>query len=47
MMILYNLDGCIALPADAEACYYSLMSPSAQPRPAYRLLSEIFLTAGG
>lgn len=45
VMILYNLNGCLALPANPEACYYSLFAPSRQPRPVYRMLSEIFTIA--
>lgn len=45
VMFLYNLNSCIAQPDDAEACYYSLFAPSAQPRPVYRMLSAIFAAA--
>ncbi|MCC6802881.1 MAG: hypothetical protein IT319_08355, partial [Anaerolineae bacterium] len=45
VMILSNLNGCLVQPANAEACYYSLLAPSGQPRPAYRLLSQIFAPA--
>jgi LysM repeat protein len=45
VMILYNLNSCAIQPGNAEACYYSLIAPSGQPRPAYGALATIFGTA--
>ena len=45
VMILYNLNACSIAPVNAEACYYSLIAPSGQPRPAYTRLSTVFATA--
>lgn len=42
VMIAYNLNGCLAQPANVEACYYSLVAPSGQPRPAFQMLSGMF-----
>ncbi len=45
VMIAYNLNSCIAQPDNTEACYYSLIGPSGQPRPSYNALALIFATA--
>ncbi len=45
MMILYNLNACTAQPDNYEACYYSLIAPSGQPRPIFNTLSMVFATA--
>jgi len=45
VMIVYNLNSCTAQPDNAEACYYSVISPSGQPRPVYNALSVAFATA--
>ncbi len=45
VMIAYNLNSCVAQPSNTDACYYSLISPSGQARPAYNLLSMIFAPA--
>ncbi len=47
MMFVYNLNSCTAQPENLEACYYSLIAPSGQPRPAYQALSAAFAVAGG
>jgi hypothetical protein len=45
VMIAYNLNTCIAQPANTDGCYYSLISPTGQARPAYNMLSIIFAPA--
>ena len=45
VMIVYNLNSCAAQPDNAEACYYSVISPSGAPRPVYNALSLAFATA--
>ena len=45
MMIVYNLNSCVAQPENDEACYYSVTSPSGMPRPVYNALSLMFATA--
>ncbi|MEO8394481.1 MAG: LysM peptidoglycan-binding domain-containing protein [Chloroflexota bacterium] len=45
VMIAYNLNSCVAQPDNAEACYYSVISSSGQPRPVYNALSLAFATA--
>lgn len=45
VMIVYNLNSCTAQPDNAEACYYSVISPTGQPRPVYNALSVAFATA--
>ncbi len=45
VMIVYNLNSCVAQPDDVEACYYSVVSPSGAPRPVYNALSLAFATA--
>jgi len=45
VMIAYNLNGCTAQPNNIDACYYSLIGPGGQARPAYNTLSMIFAPA--
>jgi LysM repeat protein len=45
VMILFNLNSCAAQPTNTEACYYSLIAPTGQQRPAYRTLSLMFAAA--
>ncbi len=47
VMILYNLNGCTPRPDNPEACAYSLIPASGEPRPAYSILSTMFATAEG
>lgn len=44
VMIAYNLNGCTA-PNNIDACFYSLIGPGGQARPAYNTLSMIFAPA--
>jgi hypothetical protein len=37
-MFLYNLNGCLTPSGQTEACYYSLISPSATARPVFGAL---------
>ncbi|MCC6613561.1 MAG: LysM peptidoglycan-binding domain-containing protein [Anaerolineae bacterium] len=45
-MFVDNLNGCIAVPDDAEACYTSLLDPSGQPRPVYDALANRVVAEG-
>jgi len=44
-MFLSNLNGCQA-GGDVESCYYSLMSPTGSPRPAYQKLASQLASTG-
>ncbi|MCA9903745.1 MAG: LysM peptidoglycan-binding domain-containing protein [Anaerolineae bacterium] len=39
-MFIDNLNGCVALPDDAEACYTSLIGPNGQVRPVFDALVD-------
>jgi len=39
-MFVDNLNGCVALPDDTEACYTSLLDPAGQPRPVFEALAN-------
>ena len=45
VMIDYNLNGCVVQPENPEACYYSLLSPTGEKRPAFDRLALIFANA--
>jgi hypothetical protein len=45
VMIVYNLNSCMAQPANTDACYYSLLDPTGQPRAAFSALGMMFLPA--
>lgn len=45
VMIAYNLNSCIAQPSNVDACYYSLLDPTGQPRAAFNTLGMTFLPA--
>ncbi len=45
VMIGYNLNGCLTQPANPEACYYSLIDPAGDKRPAFDRLALIFANA--
>jgi hypothetical protein len=38
-MFIWNLNGCVARPSDAEACYSSLLAPGGEPRLVYETLT--------
>jgi LysM repeat protein len=38
-MFIWNLNGCVARPSDAEACYSSLLAPDGEPRLVYETLT--------
>jgi LysM repeat protein len=45
VMIAYSLNSCVAQPNNTDACYYSLLDASGQPRAAYNTLGMMFLPA--